>query len=235
MVLGLPAILGGRRGVFALANLWGAVSVWLLEAICGLKLEYRGIENIPTGAVLIASKHQSFLETFALLKYAPDFAIILKRQLTYIPLFGLYLIVSSRSRSTGPRAGRRFSRSSTPQAGLRRRSAGVHLSRGNPAPARSAAALQKGRRGDLRRNGVALPPGGAQHRAFLASARVPAPTGRGGDRISARPYRPGLTAPPFADRLRIDDRDRLRPAQRGSGRERSVAGGGDRGWREHGF
>jgi 1-acyl-sn-glycerol-3-phosphate acyltransferase len=44
--------------------------------------------------VLIAAKHQSFLETFALLKYAPDFAIILKRQLTYVPLFGLYLIAS---------------------------------------------------------------------------------------------------------------------------------------------
>jgi 1-acyl-sn-glycerol-3-phosphate acyltransferase len=94
MVLGLPAIFGGRRGVLALANVWRVVSVWLLEVICGLKVEYRGIENIPAGAVLIASKHQSFLETFALLKHAPDFAIILKRQLTYIPLFGLYLIVS---------------------------------------------------------------------------------------------------------------------------------------------
>jgi 1-acyl-sn-glycerol-3-phosphate acyltransferase len=57
-------------------------------------LEYRGVENIPSGAVLIAAKHQSFLETFALVKYAPDFAIILKRELTYVPLFGLYLIVS---------------------------------------------------------------------------------------------------------------------------------------------
>ena len=94
MVLGLPTLLGGRRGVFALANAWRAASVWLLEAICGLKVEYRGVENIPPGAVLIAAKHQSFLETFALLKYAPDFAIILKRQLTYIPFFGLYLIVS---------------------------------------------------------------------------------------------------------------------------------------------
>ena len=72
----------------------GAISVRLLETICGLRLEYRGVENIPPGAILIAAKHQSFLETFALLKYAPDFAIILKRQLTYVPLFGLYLIVS---------------------------------------------------------------------------------------------------------------------------------------------
>ena len=95
MIVGAPAMLWGRRGVFALVVVWRAVSVWLLETICGLRVEYRGTENIPPGAVLIAAKHQSFLETFALLKYAPDFAIILKRQLTWIPFFGLYLIVSS--------------------------------------------------------------------------------------------------------------------------------------------
>src|SRR5580704_17271640 len=94
MVIGLPTMLGGRRAVFALARLWGSISVWLLDRIYGLRLEYRGLDNIPSGGVLIAVKHQSFLETFALLKYAPDFAIILMRQLTLIPLFGLYLIVS---------------------------------------------------------------------------------------------------------------------------------------------
>src|ERR1700675_3886421 len=92
MIVGLPTMLFGRKAVFALARLWGAISVWLLEAICGLKLEYRGVENIPPGGVLIAAKHQSFLETFALLKYAPDFAIILKRQLTYIPFFARFPI-----------------------------------------------------------------------------------------------------------------------------------------------
>ncbi|MFY9968003.1 MAG: lysophospholipid acyltransferase family protein [Roseiarcus sp.] len=107
MVIGLPMMLGGRKGVFALARLWGSISVWLLDRICGLRLEYRGVENIPPGAVLIAAKHQSFLETFALLKYAPDFAIILKRQLTFIPFFGLYLIVSKQiaiDRSRGRQA-----------------------------------------------------------------------------------------------------------------------------------
>ena len=107
MVIGLPMMLGGPKGVFALARLWGSISVWLLHRICGLRLEYRGVENIPPGAVLIAAKHQSFLETFALLKYAPDFAIILKRQLTFIPFFGLYLIVSKQiaiDRSRGRRA-----------------------------------------------------------------------------------------------------------------------------------
>src|SRR5208337_3643754 len=105
--IGLPMMLGGRRGIFALARVWGAVSLWLLRTICGLRVEYRGVENIPAGGVLIAVKHQSFLETFALLKYAPDFAIILKRQLTFVPLFGLYLIVSEQiaiDRSRGRQA-----------------------------------------------------------------------------------------------------------------------------------
>ncbi len=117
MIVGLPTMLGGRRAVFALASAWRAVSVWLLEHICGLKVEYRGIENIPPGGVLIAAKHQSFLETFALLKYAPDFAIILKRQLTYIPLFGLYLIVSKQiaiDRTRGRQAFRQIASAARP-------------------------------------------------------------------------------------------------------------------------
>jgi 1-acyl-sn-glycerol-3-phosphate acyltransferase len=93
MILGLPMMLFGRKGVFFMARLWGSTSVWLLEKICNLRVEYRGVENIPDGSYLIAAKHQSFLETFSLLKYSPDFAIIMKKQLMYIPMFGLYLVV----------------------------------------------------------------------------------------------------------------------------------------------
>jgi 1-acyl-sn-glycerol-3-phosphate acyltransferase len=93
MILGLPMMLFGRKGVFFMARLWGSTSVWLLEIICGLRVEYRGLENIPKGGYIIAAKHQSFLETFALLKYSPDFAIIMKKQLMYIPMFGLYLVI----------------------------------------------------------------------------------------------------------------------------------------------
>ncbi len=92
MILGLPMMLLGRHGVFFMARSWGSTSVWLLEKICGLRVEYRGVENIPDGGYIIAAKHQSFLETFALLKFSPDFAIIMKKQLMYIPIFGLYLV-----------------------------------------------------------------------------------------------------------------------------------------------
>jgi 1-acyl-sn-glycerol-3-phosphate acyltransferase len=86
-------IIFGRKGVFFMARLWAATSIWLLEKICNLRVEYRGIENIPNGGYIIAAKHQSFLETFSFLKYSPDFAIIMKKQLMYIPMFGLYLVV----------------------------------------------------------------------------------------------------------------------------------------------
>src|SRR5271166_1145044 len=94
MIAGLPTLLFGRRSVLALARLWGSVSLWLLDLICGLRVDFRGVDNIPPGGALVAVKHQSFLETFALLRHTPDFTIILKRELTFVPLFGLYLVVS---------------------------------------------------------------------------------------------------------------------------------------------
>ena len=60
-----------------------------------INVEFRGVENVPVGGYIIAAKHQSLLETFALLLYSPDFAIILKKQLVYVPLFGMYLLVSN--------------------------------------------------------------------------------------------------------------------------------------------
>jgi 1-acyl-sn-glycerol-3-phosphate acyltransferase len=92
MILGLPTILFGRHAVFALARLWAASSLWLLKTICGLRLEFRGLENIPQGGYIIAAKHQSVLETFSLVLRAPDFAYVLKQELIYVPFFGWYLL-----------------------------------------------------------------------------------------------------------------------------------------------
>jgi 1-acyl-sn-glycerol-3-phosphate acyltransferase len=91
MILGLPAMFWGRHGIFFMARAWAVTSIWQLDKICGLKLEFRGLENIPAGGYILAAKHQSTLETFALVTKTPDFAIILKRQLMRIPIFGLYL------------------------------------------------------------------------------------------------------------------------------------------------
>jgi 1-acyl-sn-glycerol-3-phosphate acyltransferase len=92
MIIGLPTLLFGRHAVFMLARLWSRSSLFLLQAICGLSAEFRGLENIPRGACIVAPKHQSFWETFALVPYMDDFSYVLKRELTYIPVFGWYLL-----------------------------------------------------------------------------------------------------------------------------------------------
>jgi 1-acyl-sn-glycerol-3-phosphate acyltransferase len=91
MVVGLPALLFGRKAILALARIWSRFSLWLLRVVCGTSAEFRGLENIPKGACIIAPKHQSFWETFALILYFDDFAYVLKRELTFIPVFGWYL------------------------------------------------------------------------------------------------------------------------------------------------
>jgi len=58
-------------------------------------VEYRGLEKIPDGPLIVASKHQSTWETFALLQFFDQPLYILKRELRWIPLFGWYLIKSN--------------------------------------------------------------------------------------------------------------------------------------------
>lgn len=90
-ILGLPILLLGRHKVQAYAKFWTGSSVWLVEKICGTKIVWRGLENLPRGACIIAAKHQSTLETMALTTKGADFSYILKRELTAIPVFGWYL------------------------------------------------------------------------------------------------------------------------------------------------
>ena len=70
---------------------WGRASVWLLRIICGTRMEVRGREHIPVGAGLIAAKHQSSWETFAIISLFADPAMVLKRELRWIPLFGWFM------------------------------------------------------------------------------------------------------------------------------------------------
>ena len=105
MVIFMPVMLMPPRATMWLARLWARISVWLLRVICGTHIEFRGVENLPADrAALIAPKHQSFLETFALLVHVRYFSYVLKRELTWIPFFGWYLRSATQigiDRSTG--------------------------------------------------------------------------------------------------------------------------------------
>ena len=88
----VPTFLMPRTAIMRVAQLWSRQNTWLLRVVCNVKVEYRGLEKIPTGPLLVASKHQSMWETFALLQCFDQPLYILKRELTRIPFFGWYLI-----------------------------------------------------------------------------------------------------------------------------------------------
>src|ERR1700754_1558077 len=92
VIVGLPTLLMPRWGPVLLAQCWARSSIWLMRVVCNTKVEYRGVEKIPKGPLIVASKHQSMWETFALLQFFPEPLYILKRELKWIPFFGWYLI-----------------------------------------------------------------------------------------------------------------------------------------------
>ena len=95
MVFGLPTMLSGRAAILDLARVWARRTFWLLDKICGIKVEFRGVEHLSQTGCIIAAKHQSTWETFALTTQVHDFTFILKLELTKIPLFGQYLVRSN--------------------------------------------------------------------------------------------------------------------------------------------
>ena len=90
VIAALPTLVMPRWGIIAVAKFWARSNLWLLRAICGIAVEFRGLDRIPEGPLLVASKHQSLWETFALLLIVSDPAYIMKRELMWIPFYGWY-------------------------------------------------------------------------------------------------------------------------------------------------
>jgi len=92
LVVALPTFFMPFWAIVEIARIWGKVNLVLLRVICGIKVEIRGREKIPQGPLLVASKHQSAWETFALVTLFPNPVFILKRELQWIPIFGWFTI-----------------------------------------------------------------------------------------------------------------------------------------------
>jgi 1-acyl-sn-glycerol-3-phosphate acyltransferase len=78
----------GPDRVFRTARLWARTVVVLLRAICGVRLSVVGLELLPPGPALIASRHQSAFDTLVWLTLLPRCCYVLKSELLRIPLWG---------------------------------------------------------------------------------------------------------------------------------------------------
>lgn len=89
IIIGLIALVFGRtRFTWGLAKYWCWSNLQFLRFIAGLKTEITGMENIPPGGCIIASKHQSDWDVFAIFPHTGRPAYIVKKELMNIPFFG---------------------------------------------------------------------------------------------------------------------------------------------------
>jgi 1-acyl-sn-glycerol-3-phosphate acyltransferase len=89
-VVALPLLLAPRRWVMSFGRFWAWCVLALLRIIVGLEGEIRGVEHVPAGPAIIAMKHQSAWDTLILPVVLGDPAVVLKRELLFVPFYGWY-------------------------------------------------------------------------------------------------------------------------------------------------
>lgn len=88
----LPLLLAPPLWMMRLGTFWSAGTLWLLRCCVGLDYEVRGREHLPPGPALIAMKHQSAWDTFAAPVIFRNPAMVMKRELGWIPFYGWYAL-----------------------------------------------------------------------------------------------------------------------------------------------
>jgi 1-acyl-sn-glycerol-3-phosphate acyltransferase len=89
LVAGVSVMIWGRTAFgWALARYWGSSALVLLRILTGIRTRIEGAENIPDGACILASKHMSDWDIYAILRHARPPAFIAKKELVDIPFFG---------------------------------------------------------------------------------------------------------------------------------------------------
>lgn len=90
LVLGSPLLFAPRSWAMVGLRAHARASLWWFELIVGTKLEVRGLDRLPDAPVLVAAKHQSAWDTFALIPLFRDPAMVMKAELGHIPFYGWF-------------------------------------------------------------------------------------------------------------------------------------------------
>lgn len=89
-VVGIIAVLGPKRWIRWLQLSWSHGTIFMARTLLGIQYQVLGMENLPSGPCIIASKHQSAWETIAFITIFSPCVFVLKRELLKIPVFGWF-------------------------------------------------------------------------------------------------------------------------------------------------
>ena len=90
VVLCAPALVLRRAASVRAMAIWAKGVNWLLRRLVGIAIEIRGRESLPSGACIVASAHQSAWDTLIYHVVFGDPAMVMKRELMLIPIYGWY-------------------------------------------------------------------------------------------------------------------------------------------------
>jgi 1-acyl-sn-glycerol-3-phosphate acyltransferase len=85
-----PLALWSVDGAYWVVKTYCRLVFPMLRAICGLRVEVRG--TVPTGEVIVCAKHQSFLDIMIMAHALPRPKFVMKKQLRWAPILGLYAL-----------------------------------------------------------------------------------------------------------------------------------------------
>lgn len=89
-LLYIPFFWLSRDALIKCQRWWSYGVLFFLRNIMNIRLEIRGIENVPKGGAFIAMKHQSSFDTFVMHTIVSHPAFIMKKELLKIPLYGQF-------------------------------------------------------------------------------------------------------------------------------------------------
>jgi 1-acyl-sn-glycerol-3-phosphate acyltransferase len=89
-IVGAPVVLWSRAWTVGWMKLYARSAIAMTRWICGLRVEVRG--PVPNGPMVVASKHQSLLDVLVLFAAVPEPHFVMKRELIWAPVLGLYAL-----------------------------------------------------------------------------------------------------------------------------------------------
>lgn len=93
MIIYLPTFLLPRKKAGILPKVWSKITPKALKLIANVDLKVEGLENLPKeNGYIVASKHQSAMETTLFHALVPHTFYVLKKELLWLPLAGLYFL-----------------------------------------------------------------------------------------------------------------------------------------------
>lgn len=90
LVVCMPILAFDRLVTVRCQTFWAKGVLWLMRCVVGITLDVRGRENLGEPPIIVASKHQSAWDTLIWHVIVDDPAVVMKRELLWIPFYGWY-------------------------------------------------------------------------------------------------------------------------------------------------